>query len=673
MKRIPFLAAFVLLAAYARADEPKPAKPRTPEYSGPPPTSYRLEFLDVNSKKADFSPVFYRNGLVFCSARGDGQGLRRLFSGKDAFLDLYFLPDASALTGSPVDEAGNIRKVRRERERTLGSDEYTAPTANDTRTVGTFLGTQVTEGKGYGDRPESESARFSRTLNSKYHEGPATFTADGRTVVFTRNNYNNGQYRESSDKVNKLKLYTADLKGGDWTNVRELPFNSDEFSTGHPAFSPDNKTLYFVSDRPGGLGGTDLYAIDYQAGTWGKPRNLGPEVNTKGNEMFPFADARGNLYFASDGHPGLGNLDLFFVELKGGKPASKVLHLDAPFNSPQDDFGLVTDPERRSGFFSSNRRRGGTDDDLYRFTLAGSPYACRTLTVVVVDAATRLPLSQTVLAVEKAGSATEKQTADAGQMQLCLEENREYLFRVSHDGYVPGTVGFSTRGPADDAPSRLEIPLERHRGSLALTGRVTTKHDGQPAAGALVVLRSETDGSTRQALSGTDGRYTLALAPGQTYTVEAVKKGYGSVGVRLETPDAASSPDRVEADLSLFRKGDVVQLNPIHYDFNQWAIRPDAAAELDNLADVLKKYPSMRIELRSHTDTRASAPFNQTLSDKRARAAVEYLRKKGIAPSRMVPKGLGESQPLVPCPHDDCCEEAHQQNRRTEFRVVELK
>lgn len=671
MKRISLLTAFVLLATCARADEPKPAKPRTAP--GQPPTNYRLEFLDVNSKKADFSPTFYKNGLVFCSGRGDGQGLRKLFSGKGAFLDLYFLPDVGALKGSPVDEAGIIRRSHRDRPRSLGTDESTTPTANDTRTVGTYLGTQITEGKGYGDRPESESARFSRTLNSKYHEGPATFTADGQTVVFTRNNYNHGEYRESSDKVNKLKLYTASQKGGGWEAVQELPFNSDEFSCGHPAFSPDNQTLYFVSDQPGGLGGTDVYAVDFQKGTWGKPRNLGPGVNSKGNEMFPFVDATGNLYFASDGHPGLGNLDVFFVELKAGKPAGKVLNLGAPFNSPHDDFGFITDGERRSGFFSSNRKRGGTDDDLYRFTLAGSPYACRALTVVVVDAATRQPLSETVLAVEKSGNQSENQRAAEGRLALCLEENREYLFRVNRAGYAPNTVGFSTRGPADDAPSRLEIPLEKARAAVSLTGRVTTKHDNRPAVGALVVVRNDRDGTTRQTYAGADGRYTLPLALGSGYTVEAVKKGYGSVGARLEPLDPTTAPERVEADLTLFRKGDVVQLAPIHYDFNQWAIRPDAAAELDNLADVLKKYPAMRIELRSHTDTRASASFNQTLSAKRARAAVDYLKKKGIPPRRMVPVGLGESQPLVPCPNDDCAEEAHQQNRRTEFKVLEMK
>lgn len=646
------------------ADEP-PRRQETTNPPSAPAVTYQVEFLDVNSPKADFSPVYYQNGLVFVTGRGEGQGLRRLFGGKTALLDLYFLPDAEALAGRPAGETDKAGRNRRTKpERRLGSDAYTAATANDSRTLG------------FGGPPTgSESARFSSALNTKYHEGPATFSRDGQRVVFTRNNFNGGEYRESTDKINKLKLYTAELKGGNWENVEELPFSNDEFSTGHPAFSPDGKKLFFASDRTGGLGGTDLYVVELEGGQWGTPRNLGPEVNTPGNEMFPFVDERGNLYFASDGHPTQGGLDVFFVELKNAQPAGKVEHLGAPINSAEDDFGLITDGERSRGFFSSNRKNGGADDDLYRFTRTSIRYACRELTVLVVDAETRQPLGQTTVSVERQGREAENQDAASGKINLCLDENQEYLFRVSKAGYAVNTVGFSTRGRADDAPSRLEIPLLRPVGrrSTLLRGQALSQADKKPLKNALVVLRNDCDGTSRQLMTNADGGYAFELAMGCEYRLEGSKDGYAALSRSVSKLDPALAPEELRVDLSLFKKGDVVQVENIYYDFGKATIRPEAARELDRLVDLMERQPAMRIELRSHTDTRASAQFNDKLSAQRARAVMDYLQEKGIAPDRMVALGLGERQPKVPCPNDKCGEDAHQQNRRTEFRVLSLK
>lgn len=646
-----------------RTDEPTPNHPEPPS---PPAVSYRVEFLETNSPQADFAPQFYQNGLVFVTGRGEEQGLKKVFGGKTGFLDLYFLPDPEAVAGRPVGEIGKTERSRKPKpERRLGTDAYTAATANDSRTVGGFAAAPT----------DRELGRFSRTLNTKYHEGPATFSRDGQRVVFTRNNYNGGEYRESSDKVNKLKLYAAELQRGEWANVEELPFSNDEFSTGHPAFSPDNRYLYFVSDRPGGQGGTDLYVVEYADGTWGQPRNLGPEVNTKGNEMFPFVDERGNLYFASDGHPTQGGLDVFFVELKATRPVGRVLNLGAPINSEEDDFGLITDGDRSRGYFSSNRRRGGADDDLYRFIRTSSLYACRELTVLVVDAETRQPLGQTTVSVERQGRAAESQEAEAGKLNLCLDENQEYLFRVNRPGYAASTVGFTTRGRADDAPSRLEIPLLRPLGRRAtkLQGRALAQTDGRPLKSTLVVLRNETDGTSRQVLTGPDGGYAFELLTGCDYRLDGSKDGYAALGRGIRKLDPALAPEELRVDLSLFKKGDVVQVENIYYDFGKATIRPDAAQELDRLVALMERYPALRIELRSHTDTRASAAFNDKLSAQRARAVMDYLQEKNIAPDRMVALGLGERQPKVPCPNDKCGEEVHQQNRRTEFRVLSLK
>lgn len=663
--------------------------------------SYKVEYLSINSGKADFSPMFYKNGLVFCSGRGEGAGIKRVFNwDKSAFLDLYYLSDMSAIGGSTAAGlgSGGSGKVKKSRaiSRGLGSDEYTDPTANDSRTVGVFGGTQVNAGLGYEEVPMSDSDRFSKTLNSKYHEGPATFTRDGSKVIFTRNNYNNGKYKESSDGVNKLKLYTAEDQGGSWTNVQEIPFNNDEYSTGHPALSKDDKLLFFASDMPGGFGGTDIYVVTYNSGQWGQPVNLGKEVNSKGNDMFPFVDENGNLYFASDGHPGLGDLDVFFVQLKNGTPVGKIFNLGAPINSSKDDFGIITDSERKSGYFSSNRKRGGIDDDIYRFTREGPMYPCRELTVAVYDSETKMPLDNSAVAVETVGGNTDsKATNNDGVIRVCLDEDNDFKFKAARDGYLANTIGFSTKGDADDQPSRIEIALQKVplatdnkgvsesfvnkpsqpvAGKIStLKGQVSTQKDKVPIEGVIVTLRNECDGSVQQVVTGPDGKYEFDVVAGCDYSLEAQKDNFGTSGNRIRKIKANQAPEFLSADLKMFEEGDVITLENIYYNFNSATIRKDASKELDKLATLMKKYPEMKIELRSHTDSRGNNDANMKLSDNRAKNAVAYLKKKGVRINHVVGKGYGESVLVNGCADGANCPEAqHQQNRRTEFKVLQL-
>ncbi|RYF60445.1 MAG: flagellar motor protein MotB, partial [Cytophagaceae bacterium] len=281
--------------------------------------SYRVDFLDLNTPDAEFSPMLYRGGLVFVTSSKADNGVRRVFKWDNTpFLDLHYVPELSAVKGttaaSMTGGKSSRRQIRMQSYRPLGRDDFTASTSNDSRTVGVYGGSQVAAGEGYGMVPVSESDQFSQSLNSKYHEGPATFSSDGSRVIFTRNNFNNGQSATSKDGVNKLKLYTAKQINGVWSDIEEMPFNSDEYSTGHPALSIDNQRLYFASDMPGGMGGTDIYVSKWEGTRWSAPVNMGADVNSKGNELFPFVDEKGNLYFSSDGLPGLGDLDLFYVE-----------------------------------------------------------------------------------------------------------------------------------------------------------------------------------------------------------------------------------------------------------------------------------------------------------------------------------------------------------------------
>lgn len=251
----------------------------------------------------EFAPVFYNNGLVFCSSRGkavtDQQGM--------GVVKIYY-----------ADTAAN----------------------------------------------NSSLSLFSKNLRSKLNDGPVTFNQHSDTLYYSRNLIVEGKYKALSSSRNKLGLFYAVKDSKDWSNVREMRFNNEWYNITMPSLSHDGKRLYFVSDKPEGYGGTDIYYSEWNNGFWGDPVNLGPQINTKGNESYPFINESGELFFSSDGHPGLGGKDIF-VTKEGAKTWFTPVRLDAPVNSESDDFGIVTDALMKHGYFSSNR---GKSIDIYRFT-----------------------------------------------------------------------------------------------------------------------------------------------------------------------------------------------------------------------------------------------------------------------------------------------------------------
>lgn len=674
--------------------------------------TYRVENLALNTPNAEFSPAYFREGLVYVAGKGTSGAST---SPDKGYLDLFYIPDRTAIMSAGTLAAdGILTAVRTDREtrgvnparRRLGRDAYTAPTANDSRSAATFAPVGFAEGLGLGARSDKSNKMpsaeaFSKELNTKYHEGPLTFSAYGSTVVFTRNNYNDGKSRKSSDNVNKLKLYTAQLRDGGWADVQEMPFNSDEYSTGHPALSRDGKVLYFVSDRPGGRGGTDVYVSRLENNKWSVPRNLGAPINTKGDEMFPFVDETGNLYFASNGQSGgLGGLDIYFAPLAGGD-APAIVHLDAPINSKMDDFGLITDASRSTGYFSSNRLNG--DDDLFRFVRESSLFGCRNLTLRVFDEANSMPLDSVTVTVKARGEGRDPQVlaADAnGMVSMCLEADNNFIFEIEKDGYLSGTLGLSTAGLTDDKstqlgaslikltiieqeslPSRLTTGTDdtewENESTLTIStlrGTVTEEGGTKSLEGVKIILKNECNGQVKQTVTGSDGRFIFELVEGCDYTLVGSKPLYGTNTNAIKKIPEKSKPKLVSADLMMIKAGDVVTLDNINYDSGKWEVRPEAARELNKLVATMQKYPSLRIEIGSHTDSQGDAKFNQFLSERRAKSALNYLVSKGIARNRMQAKGYGESQLLNYCKDGVLCtEEEHQRNRRTEFKVLSIK
>lgn len=418
-------------------------------------------------------------------------------------------------------------------------------------------------------------------INGEYHEGPATFNKEGNVVYFTRSNYMKHKMKKNAENMNNLKIFRAELKDDKWTNVTELPFNSDDYSCGHPCLSADGNSLYFVSDMPKGNGGTDIYRIEFKDGQWSDPENLGDAVNTPGNEMFPYYHEDGSLYFSSDAHHSLGGLDVF-VTSYDGKKWLQPENLNYPVNSTRDDFAFTMNPDNESGFLTSTR----TDkDQLYQF--------------------------------------------------------------------------------------------KRHDPTFNLTVTVLNKATGKPIEDAWVAYYSTRSDSKQTVKTNAKGQFKMRVEPETELSLGAGKDGFFSQYAH----DAVSTKGKkISEELAYsFKLTEMVIEKPIvleniYYDYDKWEIRPDAAKELDVLVKTLKDNPKISIEMGSHTDSRAGDRYNLILSDKRAKAAVDYLISKGIDPKRLKWKGYGESRLVNKCKNNvECTEEEHQQNRRTEFKVIKIE
>ncbi len=609
---------------------------------------YQVSYLDaVNSRQSDFAPMYYEKGLVFVSAREETGAIKRVFMhNQTPFLDLFLYSDTAKLNF----------------ETRLNIKQNMATLSGSGK--GVMIQKTIEESTDTLTSKEDYINEFSRGINSKYHEGPVSFFKDYKKVVFTRNNYLNGKAGRSSDGVNKLKLYSAEKKDSKWTNIKELPFNSDEYSCGHPALTPDNKKMYFVSDMKGGYGGTDIYVCEYRDGHWSQPVNLGREVNTEGNEMFPFADEYGNLYFASDGHPGLGGLDVFYIEIRDSHPYGEPENLGAPINSSRDDFAFITRGGRKSGYFSSNRKRGYSDDNIYYFTRG-----CKEFNLMVYDENTRQPLKDVEVRMVKNGVNQEVFYSDSdGKVKVCLETGSDFEFRTFKEGYESASTNFATFSKSIKSQTKVGLFLKPSPRPL-VSGVVMTETDRQPVAGVQVTLENRADQSRETVITGLDGRYIFQPAKEGDYVVKASGQSYLSNNEPLKVTEKAKS---VEKNFGMIAEGDIFRLDNIYYDYGKYDLRPEARKELDGrVVPLLKKYPGMRIEIRSHTDSRSDAEFNLQLSDDRASMVAAYLIMRGVEPERLEARGYGESQLLNECGDDsNCTEKQHQLNRRTEFKVL---
>ncbi|WET02137.1 OmpA family protein [Flavobacterium sp. YJ01] len=501
---------------------------------------YKIEDAGINSKYSDYGSFVYNNKIYFASARDTGNFTKR----KHQWTGEYF----TNIYNADVDpQNGNAGKVK----------------------------------------------KFKSAINTKFHEASPVFTQDGKTVYFTRNNYIDGKKGKNENRITLIKIYKATLNADNkWDNIIELPFNSDNYSNGHPALSPDEKTLYFSSDMPGSFGQSDLYKVSINAnGGFGTPENLGKEINTEGKETFPFVTKENEIYFSSDGYPGLGGLDVFVANIDKDGKISNVQNIGADVNSPKDDFAYIIDPTSRRGYFTSNKDGGQGSDDIYKFLETRKLKCEQQLEGVITDAET-------------------------------------------------GTI---------------------------LPGTKVTLYDDQ------MNIKNETfsDGS---------GKYTFPVECGKIYFVRAEKPEYNTKEVTVtisKTTGTTSLPIALEKSSCKVTIGDDLGvcfgIKMIYFDLDKSNIRTEAALDLEKILVVLNENPTMKLDIRSHTDSRATHQYNAALSERRAKSTIKWLIKNGISPNRLTGKGYGETQLVNKCSDGvKCTEEEHQANRRSEFIITAL-
>lgn len=412
-------------------------------------TFWRVSLTDLNTSASEYGPVFYKNGLLFNSNRVTDHPVKRVFPWDNTpFTNLYYIKD--------------LKRIRTMNDHSIGSylkrpglgwkqnDDDTAPTSNDSKTLGQFDPSVYGDSIGASPVLNNGIELLRGNVNSKYHEGPAAAFPDG-SIIFTRNNYFRGRAGQSEKGINKLKLYIA--TGNKLGTISEFPYNSDEYSTGHPALTPEGNILVFSSDMPGGYGGTDLYYSVRSGSQWTRPINLGKQINTEGNEQFPSISAEGVLFFASTGHPGLGGLDVFQVSLVNMRPIGAPRNLGTPINSSKDDFGFIRTADGKSGYFSSNR---GGNDDIYHFEQA-------TYRVIlegrVTDGRSRLPLAGSRLLLRTLDGTDTVHTNSRGEFRLDMKKETDYEITAQKLGYVNQLVFRSSIGIETDSVVRTDIQL----------------------------------------------------------------------------------------------------------------------------------------------------------------------------------------------------------------------
>ena len=691
--------------------------------------TYTISLSKLSSDKYDeFSPVYYKNGLVFCSNRN-----------QSLFMN-YLTPDNKRLL--------KINYIDMSKQGEWGTARI-----------------------------------FSKNLTTRFNDGPSSFSRRGDTIYFSRNIKISGSAKENSNPRNKLGIYSAVFENNKWVKTRDLRFNNEYYNITTPCISPDGKRLFFASDNPAGFGGSDLYYCQWKGDYWDDPVNMGPDINTNGNESYPFVNSEGGLFFASDGHPGFGGKDVFYSKESGGKWQPPV-RLDEPINSQYDDFALISDSVMSEGFFSSRR---GTSVDIYHYKTnihqlfycdkqRTNQYCFKFTDQGIIQIDDRF--SQLVW------SFGDGEKAVGQNVEHCFPGPGKYTVRLDVIEKSSGKVFFQ-KSLNNLELKDIEQPVINSVSS-ALTGEslkidgLSSVYpdskilnytwyfgDGERIEGESVshsynkkgdyemklglILRNEKTGKIKEACASRQIKVFESKQDKSAYDAKPVKpeprlnifdydhafietkysaeKDYNQdmvFHVELLSSKMKLAPDNKvfnnipqkysvkeifipserlysyiideEMNLMATRQAfiEITELGFTNSRIRTYSLEDPAAKELNNLKKVfgvssdaffrkndynltssgtqvldlilgfLSKYPNVKLEISNHTDNTGSASANQLLTQKRAEAMKNYLVLNGISPVRLVAVGYGANKPVAP----NYAEADKKLNRRVDFIIV---
>lgn len=533
------------------------------------------------------------------------------------------------------------------------------------------------------DKKELKSVRKFPAYNKKYHDGPVSFNAKGNYMIFSADNYNG----KNKDGVRCIRLYEGKYEKGEWLEQKALPFNSDNYSCGHPCLSADGNTLYFASDMPGGYGKTDIYKSTRNSnGNWSRPQNLGDNINTEGDEMFPFMHASGLFFFSSNGRPGMGDLDVFVAQ-SFEDFFSKAQNVGTPANSTKDDFAMILDAEKKHGYFSSNRDGGKGNDDVYGFDLLKPFDFGKMIKGTITDSEGNPIHEAAVFLTSRFGKVLDKVcTKKDGTYVMFVSNSGQYRIEAKKEDYYERSKRFTTAVPENTVA--VDLVLDKVP-EFTLLAYITDNKTKTPLENVKVTFTSEYAKVT-SSVTPSSGMFKMGLFDNKLndslrYTIEISKSGYVTKTIefrwKLKTVGDQKIHEMMNVNLEKVELGGdlakMSNLGNIYFDLAKFNIRPDAAKELDKIVKIMNENPDMVVELGAHTDCRSGKAANLKLSDKRAKASVDYIKQKITNPSRISGKGYGESKLLNNCACEGpkpspCSEEEHAINRRTEFIILKI-
>jgi outer membrane protein OmpA-like peptidoglycan-associated protein len=582
---------------------------------------YNVRITPFNSNGSDFAPFVYNDKLYYSTnGRPSGIAKQDVWTGR-AFLQLY-----------QVDIAGYDQ----------------------------FKDVRIMKGR----------------ANGMYHDGPVCVDPSSGDMYITRSNYINRKTGQDENDNVKLKIVRRASNGeGSWNDeiISDFPFNSESYSVGHASISADGTTIYFASDMPHehASGGVDIYKATRSGNTWSDLVNMGPEINTGGDDMFPFISGNGHLYYATNGREGLGGLDIFEAIPSGSRWAA-VYNMGAPLNTNFDDFGLVFGSGSREGYFTSNRPSEFDDDNIYSFQDNGV-----VLIGTVVDAQTGEPVCNSTVDLPFDGSSTfNALTLCDGKFSFSVKPGRDYRFEACADDYYCNSdVKATTKGAKPGDIIEVEIPVTRDM-PVDLTVIILDRQTGEAVANSTVDLYDGCRRVHRNEQSNGRGIYQYAASRGCDYAITATGADYFSKDTLFS---AAGISGSAEVVIELSKQGmynigeleDGLVFHHIYYDFDESHIRDDDDEFLTRVFQFMKDNPEAVVQIESHTDARAPFRYNMDLSERRAAAARNWLVKNGIDATRLQSVGSGELVPVNGCTDNvPCTEKEHQMNRRTEFRII---